>query len=539
MRKVLMERKPNIIIFNPDQMRADALHHLGNAAAYTPNLDALAAEGVSFSNAFCQNPVCVPSRCSFMTGLYPHVRGHRTMNYLLHRGEGNLFLDLKQQGYYTISSTRGDLLSGDDKEYHQQCVDRYIALKPENGASVKHTAFDRGNPDSDTFYSFLHGIIPTESPDDIAINMDDLTVDGAVREIRNRPKDKPFFALIGLVNPHPPYAIEEKYYQLIDRTKLPKRQPTIREGDLKPSMERGLKDGLRLSGWSEERLDEIRRIYLAMCAKIDDQFGRLVNALKEEGIYDDTVILVFSDHGDYTTDYGLVEKSQNCFPDCLIRVPLIMKPPKGISVDSGINDNLVELVDVCATCADLADFELGREQFGKSLVPMLSDKSLALREYVCSEGGRLESEKQAMEYNPSTYNALAEYAPRELLQSRTPEHTKATMIRTKTYKYIRRFYEEDEFYDLRIGENQNLIRESAYAQIIMDLKEKMLDWYMATCDTVPRALDSRFNDEFLFNNMRSKGADEEKINALRNRMQQTGKTASDIINEMIGRSSRN
>ncbi len=68
--------KPNIIIFNPDQMRADSLAHSGNSAAMTPNLDRFARlDAVSFRNAFCQNPVCVPSRCSFLTGLYPHVEG--------------------------------------------------------------------------------------------------------------------------------------------------------------------------------------------------------------------------------------------------------------------------------------------------------------------------------------------------------------------------------------------------------------------------------------------------------------------------------
>lgn len=73
------DRRPNIIIFNPDQMRADALHHMGNPASITPNFDSLLADGVSFENAYCQNPVCSPSRCSFMSGWYPHVRGHRTM----------------------------------------------------------------------------------------------------------------------------------------------------------------------------------------------------------------------------------------------------------------------------------------------------------------------------------------------------------------------------------------------------------------------------------------------------------------------------
>lgn len=91
-----MAKRPHIIIFNPDEMRADALHHLGNEASITPNLDKLIeADGQSFSNAYCQNPVCVPSRCSFFTGLYPHVRGHRTMSYLLHPGEDSLLKELK------------------------------------------------------------------------------------------------------------------------------------------------------------------------------------------------------------------------------------------------------------------------------------------------------------------------------------------------------------------------------------------------------------------------------------------------------------
>ena len=69
-----MKKRPTIIIFNPDEMRADSLHHLGNEASHTPNLDDIIKnDAVSFSNAFCQNPVCVPSRCSFMTGLYPHT----------------------------------------------------------------------------------------------------------------------------------------------------------------------------------------------------------------------------------------------------------------------------------------------------------------------------------------------------------------------------------------------------------------------------------------------------------------------------------
>ena len=121
-----MTNRPNILIINPDQMRADALHHLGNEASFTPNLDELGFDGVSFKNAFCQNPVCVPSRCSFMTGLYPHTKGHRTMSYLLHEDEGNLFSDMKEAGYYTVSSTRGDLMAGQLRKYHRELIDKYL-----------------------------------------------------------------------------------------------------------------------------------------------------------------------------------------------------------------------------------------------------------------------------------------------------------------------------------------------------------------------------------------------------------------------------
>lgn len=96
-----MIKRPNIVILNPDQMRADSLHHLGNEAAVTPILDALSEEGVSFSRAFCQNPVCTPSRCSFMSGWYPHVAGHRTMTharykYIRRLYEEDEFYDLER-----------------------------------------------------------------------------------------------------------------------------------------------------------------------------------------------------------------------------------------------------------------------------------------------------------------------------------------------------------------------------------------------------------------------------------------------------------
>ncbi|MCL2641548.1 MAG: sulfatase-like hydrolase/transferase, partial [Phycisphaerales bacterium] len=118
-----MQKKPHIIIFNPDQFRADCLGHMGCVAAKTPIMDRLAREeAVSFRWAFCQNPICTPSRCSFMTGWYPHTRGHRSLFHMLHSeaGETNLLKVLKENGYHVWWGGKNDLVPGQNG-YTEQC----------------------------------------------------------------------------------------------------------------------------------------------------------------------------------------------------------------------------------------------------------------------------------------------------------------------------------------------------------------------------------------------------------------------------------
>ena len=364
----------------------------------------------------------------------------------------------------------------------------------------------RGDPNSDTYFSMMNGIIPSDKPNENVDNMDDLTVAGAIRSIRRRPKDKPFFMFLGLMYPHPPYQIEQKYYDLIDQTKLPSRIPNIKKTDGKPAMERSLEEAQRLGTWSEERLNELRAVYLGMCAKIDDQLGRLIEELKKEGIYDDTVILFISDHGDYTGDYGMVEKVQNCFPECLVNVPLLVKPQKDFRVDSGINRNLVELTDVCATIAELAGVPLNRPHFSKSLVRTMKNKEERHRSFTCCEGGRLPGESHCAEYVAGRFDKDDVYAPRMLLQAKEDgTHGKAVMIRNESYKYVRRMQEKDEFYVLADGECVNRIDDSQFKEIQQAMQMQMLDWYMETCDIVPHKEDERFTIEFLTNNMIATG----------------------------------
>jgi arylsulfatase A-like enzyme len=496
-----MPKRPNILIFNPDQWRGDVMGHLGNPAAVTPNLDHLvASDAVSFRTAACQNTVCTPSRCSFMTGWYPHVRGHRTMHYMLRddEGEPNLLRILRDNGYFVWWGGKNDLVPG-QFGYEQDCDVKYTPERPPKAMwTVDRQAEWRGEPGSDTYYSFYVGELDT-GDEDIYYDGDWANVLGALDFIRTYDGERPFCIFLPLTYPHPPYAVEEPWYSLIDRDQVPPRAPTPESWEGKASILQGIYEAQGLQDWPEDRWTELRAVYYGMCARLDHQFGLLMDALKEADAYDDTAVFVFADHGDYTGDYGIVEKTQNTFEDALARVPFIIKPPADVPVAPRVSDALVELVDFPATVYALTGIEPGYWHFGRSLLPVLAGETDEHRDAIFCEGGRLLGEEQAMEKpsvdrmeDPST----SLYWPRIQLQITDAEswHTKAAMCRTHDFKYIRRLYEQDELYDLQQDpqETRNVIDDPAYAAPLLQLKDRMLAWYMATADIVPFETDRRW-----------------------------------------------
>ncbi len=490
---VNMKKRKNIVIINPDQMRADSMAHFGNPASFTPNLDRLAMEGASFSNAFCQNPVCTPSRCSFMSGWYPHVAGHRTMTHMMRSHEPVLLKYLKEDGYHVWMNQRNDLLPAQQEEYYKDyCNTYYIpSQKPDKLPAGNW----RGEPDGDNYYSFFRGIIPEGK------TIDDLWTTGAADFIRNYNQDEPFCIFLPLMLPHPDYQISQKYYDRINISRLPGRIKPPKDFTGKARIEKELSKLQRISGWEEERFDELRAVYLAMCSKVDELTGMIVQALKEKNVYDDTAIFVFSDHGDFTGDYGLVEKAQNCFEDCLTNVPFIVKLPKGMQKVTGNCDTLVELIDFYATAEDLSGIKKRHTHFGKSLLPYLAEKEEKVRDAVFCEGGIRKGEEHCKESGGQGIpNPERLYYPRQSLQySDDMYNGKAIMCRTKEYKYIKRLYESDEFYDLRKdpSEINNRITDPSYREIILQLKERLLEHYINTCDVVPFEKDLRMDKSFM------------------------------------------
>lgn len=487
-----MVDQPHIIIFNPDQWRGDVMGHHGNPAAITPNLDKLVeTDAVSFRHAFCQNPVCTPSRCSFMTGWYPHVRGHRTMFHMLQPDEPVLLKQLKDKGYFVWWGGKNDLVPA------QNGFDDYCDVKYQAQRRLRpnlHVADEwRGHPDGDNFFSFYAGQLDI-GDDDVYYDNDWAMVEGAIDLIKNPPTDKPLCIYLPLSYPHPPYGVEDPWYSMINRDALPPRTPTP-NWDKKPKILSGIYDRQRLQNWTEERWDDLRATYYGMCARVDVQFGKVLDALKQAGKYDESAVFFFSDHGDFTGDYGLVEKTQNTFEDCLTCVPFIIKPPADVKLQAGSRNALVELIDFPATVFDITGITPDYDMFGRTLLPLIAGETHEHRDAVYCEGGRRFGEEQAMEKDSSAFaDPHGLYHPRVRLQGREDgSHSKATMCRTQDYKYVQRLYEMDELYDLKADsmELNNVIDNSDYADILAEMRLRLLTWYQETSDVVPHKIDKR------------------------------------------------
>jgi arylsulfatase A-like enzyme len=422
------------------------------------------------------------------------------MRHMLHpeRGEPVLLSTLRDAGYFVWWGGKNDLVPGQDGpsrfcdvKFQPTDADyeRWGRRPPESGTSAKQDW--RGKPGDPTYYNFYQGKIDEEN----ICDSDWANVLGAVDFIRDRDDADPFCLFLSLSYPHPVFRVEEPFYSMIDRDSIPERIPRPDSSRWEPGMRSGVRDRMNLGEMTEAAWLELRAVYYGMCARVDHQLSLVIDALAQAGMYEDTAVFFFSDHGEYAGDYGLVEKTQNTFEDCLVRVPFAIKPPRGVNTTPGIRDQLVELVDFPATVFDLLGIAPDYDQFGRSLVPLLVDANADGRDAVFCEGGRLLHEAHCSESaNNPTLDTTSLYWPRQFAQVRGgTDHGKAAMCRTGGHKYVKRYYEQDQLFDLTKdpGETHDVIDDPAYADVLHSLERRMLHWYMETADVVPRDIDER------------------------------------------------
>jgi arylsulfatase A-like enzyme len=463
----------------PDQLRADGVGAFGNPVVRTPTIDALAERGVRFANAYSQHSVCAQSRMSMFTGRYPHVAGHRSLEYLLAPDEPNVFTRLREAGYHVaLAGARGDMFG---PGVTRASCDRFgFTVRPSlEDLGRWHTSpFEPGSKWYDVFYG---GPI-----DGDLFEFDAATVRTAIDWL-TEGLPEPWCLLVALLFPHPPFAVERRWYDLYEGVAMPAPVPPTFAG--KPGFYREIHrryglDRMTVGDWAE-----LTRTYYAMISRVDDQLGQVLDALDRAGQADRTVTCFFTDHGEYLGDYGLVEKWPSAVDDVLVRNPLIVHDPTGAA---GTATALVELVDLAATLEDLAGLEPGLH-FGRSLLPLVVDPSRPHREAAFSEGGFLLREEPLLEAGDD-----GPYRHKQAIQhERTELVGRAVAVRTNEWCYVERLYEGPELYDRRRDprETTNLAGQPEHASVERELRDRIFRWLFETSDVVSARRDPRFDDD--------------------------------------------
>ena len=465
--------RPNIVLFMPDQLRADAVGCFGGNAK-TPNIDALAARGARFTNAFSQHSVCSPSRVSMFTGWYPHVRGHRTLTHLIQPSEPNLLRLFREAGYHVAwAGRRGDTYA---KAAQELAIDRYgFAVRP------GRNHFDPTPREDAWARAHFHGLRVAEGP---VLDFDEAATQTAEAWLAEGLPE-PWVLFVAQIFPHVPFEVEEPWYSLHERAAMP--LPATTDIARKPAFMRRMRERTRLDRLTDDDWRELRAVYAGMISRVDSQLGRVLAAVEKAGAAERTLTLFFTDHGEYAGDFGLVEKWPSGLDECLLRNPLVVAGP---GVAEGVtSEAMVEMLDLVPTLAEVCGLTLGHTQFGRSFTPQLRGEAAPHKAAAFSEGGFTAAEEPLLERAGFPYDIKAE------IQHEDPVYCgRAMSVRTPDWTYIHRLYEAPELYSRRDDptETRNLAGDAAYADIERGLKDQVMTWLFETSDVIPWEADPRF-----------------------------------------------
>lgn len=463
--------RPNILLFMTDQQRADSIGAFGNDLARTPHIDALAARGTRFTRAYSQHSACSQSRISILTGWYPHVMGHRTLDNLLTPTEPNLLSTLREAGYYIAwAGVRGDTFAPGGTAAATDFFGFVAPPSLEAIAAHHREIYPVGHR---MRYSHYVGLLDNAAGPDF----DEAACQTAISLLEDGLPE-PFVLCLTLFAPHPPFGVGEPWFSLHDRADMP--APCL-AGTGKPLFMATLRERGGLERLNQDDWAEITATYYGMVSRLDDQLGRVTAAVQASGLQDRTLTCFFTDHGEYLGDYGLIEKWPSGLDDCLVRNPLVIAGP---GVGQGqVCDGLVEMIDLLPTLCELADTEAGHVHFGCSLVPVLTGQTSIHRDAAFSEGGfRVDEEPQNEPLANYPYDVKT-----SLLHDEPELVGRAVAIRTSEWSFVHRQCESDELYDRARdpSETTNVIDQPEHVAVVAGLRARLLDWLVETTDVIP------------------------------------------------------
>ncbi|MBQ9080715.1 MAG: sulfatase-like hydrolase/transferase [Clostridia bacterium] len=457
-----MKTRPNILWLCADQMRYDMIHALGNRYIDTPNFDSLCRDGVAFDKAYVQNPVCTPSRASFMTGKYPSAINSNILG-----GKNNpehctlITKALADAGYYC--GNIGKLHISAAWEGHENRTDDgyktfIYSLSPghdlESGCNEYKDWLEQKGVnwrdimvgDGKRNYYWYREDAPVE------LRQTAWAAEMAIDFINEHSSDdEPWLLTVNCFDPHPPYDAPTHLVEKYLARNIP--DPIFNESDY--TLGEQLKKIYHQSKGVNAPNDTLRReraSYFGMCEIVDMHFGRIIDRIDKLGLRDDTVIIISSDHGEMLGDHGLTHKGCR-FYEGAVRVPLIFSCPARMKSGKVVR-GITEYTDIAPTIAELCGVEFG-DVHGHSLVRALTE-----------EGEGIERDYVRCEYYQSCRGG------------KNPTQSYATMLRDKRYKLVvYHGVETGELYDLDTDpcEQHNLWFDEHYSELRFELLKKSFD----------------------------------------------------------------
>jgi choline-sulfatase len=449
-------RAPNILIVMADQMAPAFLPIYGHGLTRAPNIEELARSGVVFDSAYCNSPLCSPSRASFMAGRLPS-RTRVYDNAAEFSADIPTFAhQLRLRGYRTILSGKmhfcgPDQLHGFETRLTTDIYPADYGWTP-----------DWDHPDERP--SWYHNMSSVREAGVCVrtnqLDFDDevaFTAERALFDIARSNDKRPFLLVASFTHPHDPFAVPKRYWDLYRDEDIDLPSPPAASESLDPHSRR-LRHVCAMDAEpvTEEQVRAARRAYFGAIAYVDDNLGRLTAALRASGLAEDTVVILTSDHGEMLGERGLWYKMS--FFEGACRVPLVVASP-GRFPARRVADN-VSLLDILPTLLDLAGgetTELGTSADGHSLTPHLA--------------GRQGHDEAIGEY-------LAEGAIAPLV-----------MIRRGAFKFIHSSPDPDQLFDLTRdpGERVNLASMENCAGTVAAFRAEIADrWNLAALDAEVR-----------------------------------------------------
>lgn len=472
--------KPNIVVIMTDQQRADLCGREGFPLPITPFVDELAHQNLWFNKAYTVMPASTPARCSMLTGRFPnatHVRTNhnvRDMNF-----EKDLVAVLKENKYKTaLVGKNHSYLKATDLDFWSE-YGHWGKIKPKTESELRVSAF----------FKEAAGQYLEASPIPLEDQQPTRIVDETLKWIDSQ-KENPFFVWVSFPEPHNPFQVCEPYYSMFSPEKIPalktSRQDLAKKGS-KYQILAELEDASCPN--LAEDLPRLRGNYMGMTRLIDDQIKRLVEDLKAKGLYEKTIFVILSDHGDYCGEYGLIRKGAG-LAECLTRIPMvwagyqIKNQPKPMEAH-------VSLADLFPTfCTAICDsIPMGTQ--GRSLWPMLTGKEYPKEEFasiVVQQGFGGEDFPLNDELTFEQEGALApgKIAHFDELNTWT-QSGMMRMVRMDDWKLVMNSYGKGELYNLKKDpyELDNLFGNKKYADQQSRLLTQLVAWELRLQDPLP------------------------------------------------------